>query len=159
VLYLLICLSCVKYTHLFVYPTDSFSDAACRCHSQWEGPHCEYAKNATSSSGPGSTAAGTGLEVTTMSDQSSAANSDSGMSGPAKFGITLIILVCGAVMAFGAVVYRRQRIITELNVAPVYPDLDHNLALDDESFRAAPVVDVGPEKDFDGNELKDVEFT
>jgi hypothetical protein len=54
-------------------------------------------------------------------------------------------------------VYKRKKVLTE-DCAPVYPDLDNTLAMDDQSLRSAPVVDVGPEKDFDGNELKDVEF-
>lgn len=73
--------------------------------------------------------------------------------------------MCIATIAGGVIVLRRKRLEVE-DCAPVYPDLDNSLALDDQSLRAAPkidyasdpVVDVGPEKDFDGNELKDVEF-
>ena len=74
--------------------------------------------------------------------------------------MALIVMICATIIAFGIVTYRRKRkALTEDNVPPIYPDLGGSLALDDMSLRSAPVVDVGPEKDFDGNELRDVEFT
>lgn len=87
-----------------------------------------------------------------------------GLSGGAKVGVTLSVLLCVAVMGAGYHVYKKKQ-VTEGDVPAVYPDLGDNLALDDQSVRPTPVemssppmVDVGPEKDFDGNELRNVEL-
>lgn len=120
--------------------------AACRCHTEFEGPHCEYAKNAT----------------TTKALTAPARTSDSSSSGTSstrKLVVALTVMICATLVAFGVVAYRRRKMINdEQDVPALYPDLDNSLALDDHSLRSCPVVDVGPEKDFDGNELKDVEF-
>ena len=83
--------------------------------------------------------------------------SSEGLNGGAKVAVTLSVLLCVAVIGAGYHVYQKKK-VTEGDVPAVYPDLDNNLALDDTSLRATPVVDVGPEKDFDGNELKNVEL-
>lgn len=79
------------------------------------------------------------------------------MSGGAKFGITISVLLCVGVIGFGYRTYQKKKVLTE-DASPVYPDLDNSLALDDQSLRAGPVVDIGPEKDFEGNELRNVEL-
>ena len=120
-------------------------DAVCRCHSQFEGPHCEYAKNATTTKA-------------LTSSTNAGGDSASGLSGTGKLTVALVVMVCATAIAFAVVAYRKRRMIIEDEAPSLYPDLDNSLALDDQSLRSSPIVDVGPEKDFDGNELKDVEF-
>lgn len=128
--------------------TNKDGEAACRCHSQFEGPHCEYNKNSTA----------VAATQATDSPNGSKQSSSSGLSGGAKFGIVLTVFMCVAVLGAGYHLYRKRLATGIEEVSPVYPDMDQNLALDDQSLRAAPVVDVGPEKDFDGNELRNVEL-
>lgn len=128
--------------------TNKDGDAVCRCHSDFEGPHCEYSKNASTTKALTAAASG-------------GSNSRRNMSSTGTLGVILACMTCATAVAFGVVVYRRKRLLLDetADVPALYPDLDNSLALDDNSLRSSPMVDVGPEKDFDGNELKDVEFT
>lgn len=125
--------------------TNKDGEAACRCHSKFEGPHCEYPK------------AVLGISSGEF-DASSDSQSSVGLSGGAKFCITMTVLICVGVMGFAYQTYQKKKLSAKEDVVPVYPDLDGALTLDEHSLRAAPIVDVGPEKDFDGNELKNVEL-
>ena len=131
------------------YFSSFYRGAACRCHSQYEGPHCEYHKNSTTTAAKGNH----GLFESS--------NQKSGRSGGAKFGIAITVFLCLGVIGAAYYVYQKRKLdVTDenTNIAPVYPDMEGSLALDDQSLRAGPIVDVGPEKDYDGNELKNVEL-
>lgn len=142
---------CLDTVILVLSPNSRYSfvtprNAVCRCHSQFEGPHCEYAKDATTTKA--------------LTSSSNSGNASSGNSGIGGLGVALVVMICATILAFAFVTYRRKRkALTDQDVPPIYPDLGGSLALDDMSLRSAPVVDVGPEKDFDGNELRDVEFS
>jgi len=126
--------------------TNKDGEAACRCHSKFEGAHCEFSKSIL------------GISSSEFDSSSKNSQSSEGLSGASKLGITMTVILCVGVIGFVFHTYQKKKLLMDENVAPVYPDMDTSLALDDQSLRAAPIVDVGPEKDFDGNELRNVEL-
>ena len=100
-------------------------------------------------------------KMRTKTHEAKSSNQKSGRSGGAKFGIAITVFLCLGVIGAAYYVYQKRKLdVTDenTNIAPVYPDMEGSLALDDQSLRAGPIVDVGPEKDYDGNELKNVEL-
>ena len=120
----------MQLMHAFLF---SCRHVGCECGDKFTGEHCEIRS------------AGSDEAVSNANNSSSG-----GKSGPSGVAIVFIVLGALAATVILALVHRR------LSNQKEEIDFDEDGFFDDTS--SPPVLDMGPEKDMEGNELENVEI-
>ena len=130
--YIYICIYCIHYSH-----------PGCDCPADFAGEHCEF------STAPVEAITGSG------------GGGGKGSTGVVIFAVVfaaVIVVVVGAMMYHRRYVHGKEMDTLDIKQTGTGSSEDGSTVVDSPKEGGAPVLDMGPEKDNEGNELQNVEI-